>query len=121
MLSNGILNLGSAQVGTTSGPLGASGTIVMGGGTLQYSNANQTDYSSRFSTSANQSYNVDTNSQNVTWGSALTSSGGSLAKLGNGTLTLTAANSYTGGTTVNGGMLVLNNAASTKSSLKTRA
>ena len=36
----------------------------------------------------------------MTWATALTSSGGSLAKLGAGTLILTASNTYTGGTTV---------------------
>ena len=51
---------------------------------------------------------MDTNGQNVTWATALTSSGGSLAKTGSGVLTLTAANSFAGGTTVSGGALVLN-------------
>ena len=39
--------------------------------------------------------------------SALTSSGGSLTKLGLGTLTLSGANSYTGATTISAGTLVL--------------
>ena len=56
--------------------------MVMSGGYLQYSPLNQYDYSNRFSTAANQCYNVDTNGQNVTWTAGLTSSGGSLSKIG---------------------------------------
>ena len=93
----GPLNAGS------TGAFGSSGTLSFTGGTLQYSAANQTDYSARFSPAANQAYRVDTNGQNVTFASALTSSGGSLTKLGGGTLTLTANETYTGATTVGGG------------------
>ena len=78
-------------------------SLSFGGGTLQYSAANQTDYSVRFSTAANQQYRIDTNNQSITFASALTSQGGSLTKLGGGTLTLTGNNTYTGGTTLNGG------------------
>ena len=101
-LTGGILSLGS------TGALGTTGTISFGGGTLQYTSSNGTDYSSRFSSADHQFYNVDTNGQNVTWASALTSSGGSLNKSGAGILTLTASNSYSGGTSViNGGGLCI--------------
>ncbi|HEV3415262.1 MAG TPA: autotransporter-associated beta strand repeat-containing protein, partial [Pirellulales bacterium] len=104
-LSGGTLNLGSAETVGSSGPLGASsssnhGNIVFSGGTLQYSSVNHNDYSGRFSTAANQSVSIDTNGQNVTFATALTSSGGTLNKLGAGTLTLSAANTYTGVTTL---------------------
>ena len=111
-LSGGTLNLGAAETPGLSGPLGsstASSSIVLNGGYLQYSAVNQYDYSSRFSTANNQAYNVDTNGQNVTWAAALTSSGGSLTKVGAGMLTLTASNSYSGATTVSGGTLDLGN------------
>jgi autotransporter-associated beta strand protein len=94
-------NAGTLNVGS-SGALG-SGTLSFGGGTLQYSSSNTTDYSSRFSSAANQLYRIDTNGQNITFASALTSSGGSLTKLGAGALTLSGANSYSGGTNFNGG------------------
>ena len=45
----------------------------------------------------------------MTLATALTSSGGTLTKLGSGALTLTAAESYTGGTTVSAGTLQLGN------------
>jgi autotransporter-associated beta strand protein len=111
-VSNGILNLGVAEIAGTSGPLGKSvasnpGSIVLSGGTLQYSAANQNDYSGRFSAATGQQYKVDTNGQSVTWASALNSSGGTLTKAGAGTLTLTNTNAYTGATTVDAGTLAL--------------
>jgi autotransporter-associated beta strand protein len=115
-LNAGTLNLGRAETAGTSGPLGASaasnpGSIVLNGGTLQYSAANQNDYSGRFSTASNQFYNVDTNGQAVAWATALTSAGGSLTKSGAGTLTLSGTNTYTGTTTVSAGVLSIQNAA----------
>src|SRR5205807_8701726 len=85
----GVLNLGSANA------IGTSGTISFGGGALQYSASNQTDYSNRFSNAASQIYSVDTNGQNVTFGTGLTSSGGTFTKSGTGTLVFGADNSYT--------------------------
>ncbi len=109
-LSGGTVNLGAAETPGTCGPLGNSpaanpGSIILNGGYLQYSTVNQNDYSGRFSTANNQAYNVDTNGQNVTWATALTSSGGSLNMVGSGTLTLTGANTYSGVTTISGGSL----------------
>ena len=110
-ISGGILAV------TSSGALGSSGTISFNGGTLQFSSANTTDYSSRFSTALNQAYSFDTNGQNVTLTTALTSSGGTLTKLGSGILTLgsndTNANTFNGLTTISGGELDLNKQAGT--------
>jgi autotransporter-associated beta strand protein/T5SS/PEP-CTERM-associated repeat protein len=106
-IGDGVLALGSANT------VGTSGTITFGGGTLQYSASNTTDYSSRFSTSASQAYEIDTNGQNVTLASPLTSSGGTLTKSGTGTLTLSGNNSYTGGTTINGGVLQIGDGGTT--------
>jgi autotransporter-associated beta strand protein len=106
-LTAGTLALGSANA------IGSSGTISFGGGTLQSSASNTTDYSARFSNAANQQVNIDTNGQNVTLASNLTSSGGSFTKLGAGSLTLSGTNSYTGGTTVSAGTLLVNGSLTT--------
>ena len=108
-LAAGIFRLNAPENPGVSGPLGKAGTNIFGGGTLQYSALNQFDYSARFSTAANQAISIDTAGQNVTFASALTSSGGTLTKLGNGTLTLTATNTYSGGTSIGNGMLAVNN------------
>ena len=104
------LSAGTLQVGHANA-LGTSGTISLGGGTLKYGTGVTTDLSSRFSTAASQAYNIDTNGNNMTYASALTSSGGTLTKNGSGTLTLAGSNSYTGTTLINAGVLRLNSAS----------
>jgi autotransporter-associated beta strand protein len=116
-INGGVLSLGSAETAGTSGPLGkqaanAAGTIFFSGGTLQYSAANNFDYSGRFSTAANQQISIDTNGQNVTFATALASSGGSLTKMGNGSLNLSGGNTYTGATNVNAGTLIVSGSLS---------
>lgn len=100
-INAGTLALGSADA------VGSTGTISFGGGILQFSAGNTNDYSGRFSTAASQQVNIDTAGQNVTFAAALTSSGGGLSKSGAGTLTLTASNTYNGGTAINGGTVLL--------------
>jgi autotransporter-associated beta strand protein/T5SS/PEP-CTERM-associated repeat protein len=103
-LSAGTLSLGNADA------IGSSGTISFVGGALQFTSDNALDYSGRFSTAATQAYKLDTNGESVTLANSLTSSGGSLEKLGNGTLTLSGNNSFAGGTTLSGGTLSLGSA-----------
>ncbi len=98
------INAGVIAVGS-AGALGTSGAISFGGGTLRYSSANTTDYSSRFSTGANQTFSIDTNGQDVSFGTGLTSSGGSLVKLGTGRLVLAQNSNYSGSTTISSGTL----------------
>jgi fibronectin-binding autotransporter adhesin len=100
-LAGGVLALGSAHA------LGSEGSITFQGGILRYSSANTNDYSARFSNATNQAYRIDTNGQDVTLASGLSSLGGSFEKFGTGTLTLTGANSYTGATTVHEGKLIV--------------
>jgi autotransporter-associated beta strand protein len=111
----GVLNLASA------GALGTSGTISFGGGTLQYSSSNFTDYSSRFSQAAGQEWRIDVNGQSVTFATAFTSVGGKLIKSDSNpggvfqTLILTATNTYSGGTTINSGRLKVGSGGNTGS------
>ena len=103
-INGGTLGLGNAAV------FSGGGNITFGGGTLQYSAANTNDYSASIVNSTGV-IAIDTNGQNVTYASALVGSNtGGLTKLGSGTLTLSAANNYTGVTRINGGILSLSNA-----------
>jgi autotransporter-associated beta strand protein len=54
---------------------------------------------------------VTVNSNNLTVGGVISGSGFSLTKAGAGTLTLTAGNTYTGGTTISAGALLMTNPA----------
>ena len=105
----GAISLGSAAA------LGTTGPISFTGGALQFTAANTTDYSSRFSTAANQAYKLDTNGQDVTLATGLSSVGGTLTKLGDGMLTLTGSNTFTGTTTVATGTLQIGNGGTTGS------
>lgn len=96
-ISSGVLTLGNANA------IGTVGSIYFSGGTLQFTSANTTDYSSRFSPGSNVS--LDTNGQSVTLASSINILSGSLSKTGSGTLTLTASNAYTGSTTLSAGTL----------------
>lgn len=99
----------------SSEALGSTGNITFGGGTLQFSGNNQTDYSDRFSSASGQLYRIDTNGQEVTLAGNLTSVGGSLTKSGSGMLILAGTNTYTGGTTISSGTLQIGNGSTSGS------
>jgi len=113
-INGGIVTVNATETAGTSGPLGAkaanaAGSILFGGGTLQYSSANQNDYSGRFSTSA-QAISIDVNGEPVSFATAFGNTGDSLTladTAGGGTLTLSAAQTYTGATIIKGGTLAL--------------
>ena len=109
-LAGGVsINAGTLAVGSANA-LGSSGTVSFGGGTLQYSASNTTDYSPRFANAAGQQYSIDTNGQSVTLAGNLASSGGALTKLGSGVLTLSGNNTYDGATSLAAGVLSLGSA-----------
>ena|GEM_PF-1379369 len=104
-LNSGVVQLNSANA------LGSGNTILFtGDGTLRYTAASAaTDYSSRFNPSGVQKFQVDTNGQDVTFGSSIQGNGARIVKLGAGTLTLSGASSNTANGTyqVFGGTLAL--------------
>lgn len=82
--ANLTLNNLSGQIGSLSGTgtAATSGNLVLGSGTLTVGNSNSTSYSG-----------------------VITSTGGGITKIGNSTLTLSGANTYTGATLVSVGTL----------------
>ena len=108
-VNGGVLSLGNTNA------LAGTGTISFGGGSLQYSASNTRDYSAKILYSGS-AIAIDTNGQSVTFASGLDSSNtGGLTKTGLGTLTLTASNGYTGGTTITSGTLQIGNGGTTGS------
>jgi autotransporter-associated beta strand protein len=85
-----------------------TGAITLNGGGLQWASGNTLDISSRLAPLGAGGGTVDTNGNNVTFASALTGTGG-LTKAGAGTLTLNAANDYSGGTVIAGGTIKAGN------------
>ena len=101
-LSAGILGINATNA------LGTTGNITFSGGTMQFaSGGSGADYGARIKNS-NSTIILDTNGQSATFAGTMDSSNtGGLTKNGTGTLSLSAANTYTGGTTINGGTLTL--------------
>jgi len=107
------INGGILQANSSGGnSLGTTGNISFGGGTLQYTANDTTDYSARIVNSTADAVKIDTNGQTVTFATSVAASNTSgLTKLGTGTLTFTAvaASAYTGNTAIQAGTLQLGN------------
>jgi autotransporter-associated beta strand protein len=96
-----------------TGGLGTSGSILMDGGALRWNPSNDEDVSSRIVMVNGKATTFNLMEQaapydvaNVTFANAIgSSSTASLVKIGPGTLTLTQASSYSGGTTITQGTL----------------
>ena len=99
----GVLQVGNA------GALGAGDVSVTGGGTLQ-AGAPGLTLGNNLIVGQTVTATIDNNGQNLTWSGNM-SGGGGLTKTGNGTLALTANNSYSGNTTINLGALSISSAA----------
>ena len=114
--ASGVLNLNGGLFQTTgiSSPSPAAVSLLsLNGGTLQ-ANANNASFIAGLSSAslASGGVTIDSQSYNITIPQALTDAGGgSLTKVGNGALTLTGANSYTGNTVINGGSLTIGSSA----------
>lgn len=105
--------ISAGAINFTNGALGSAGSIVVNGGSLQWSSANTQDISSRLVLESGGTASFDTNGNNVTLASSIGSSAtSSLIKDGTGTLTLSAASTYTGRTVINSGTLSVSRFAS---------
>ena len=110
-VNGGVLNLAN------SAALAGGGNVTFGGGTLQFTSSNTTDYSPQIVNSTGP-ISLDTNGQTVTFAGSMGSSNTDglylTDSMGGGTLILGAAadNEYLGNTEVNAGTLeVLGSAA----------
>jgi autotransporter-associated beta strand protein len=103
-LNAGVLSFGN-------GGLGSSGGITTNGGTLQWNGFNTQDISARLTMVDGITTALDTNGNDVILASAFGGgTSGALTKSGGGVMTLSAANTFTGLTTISSGTLKLGNA-----------
>ncbi len=115
-LSAGTLSVGSIGNGGGSGNLGAASNaaanLVFDGGTLQYTGATAST-NRNFTINAGKTATFDITTNNLTVSGASPATTGALTKTGAGTLTLSGANLYTGATTINAGILKVDNDGTT--------
>jgi fibronectin-binding autotransporter adhesin len=98
-VTGGLLNFSSTSAFN-------GGTLTLNGGGLQWASGTSTDISSSLAALGAGGATFDTNGNNVTFGTGLSGTG-ALTKSGSGTLTLSIANTYSGGTDVEAGTLQL--------------
>ncbi|MEI8309276.1 MAG: autotransporter-associated beta strand repeat-containing protein [Verrucomicrobiota bacterium] len=108
---NYTLNEGTTLGITDGSNLGAapSGVIFAGNSTLQFQGNSSAPIGTgrTMAIGSGMTATIDTNGFNDGFNAAFTGSGGTLAKIGSGTLTLNGTNTYTGATNVNAGTLQL--------------
>jgi autotransporter-associated beta strand protein len=109
------INAGTLAVSSDSNLGNSSGSLSFSGGTLQFLSGFTT---SRTVTLNSGGGTFDTNGNDATLAGTISGTGG-LTKIGTGTLTLTGANTYGGGTTVTGGLINFNSASNFGSGLIT--
>ena len=106
-LTAGMINANSLAA------LGAGTAVNFGGGTLQYATGKTFDISTRTISLAAGGGTIDTNGNNIVLANSIGNNGpGGLTKAGAGTLTLNAAQTYTGPTAVNAGAITLGTGSS---------
>ncbi len=119
----GNTTISAGTLGITSpGSLGSTQKVLFNGGTLQYATGftGNADLVSTFSTSGTSAISIDTNGSTVAYATAIPNTfTHGFAKSGAGTLTLSGADAYTGGTNVSGGTLAAGNTAALGSTAAT--
>jgi len=114
---SGGTNINAATINFSALNNFGTGALTFGGGTLQYAIGDTADISSLAVTIGTGGGTIDTDGNNVSFADSIGGGGsGSLTKAGAGSLTLNAAGTYTGGTIVSGGTLLLGNAGALGSS-----
>ncbi len=98
-LSGGVLAVGAGGIYATDA---GSTTLNLSGGTLQAA----ATFSTSIAATLTNSPVIDTNGFNINYAGSLSGTG-SLTKISAGILTLSASNGYSGGTTLNGGTLLV--------------
>ena len=108
-LSGGSLYIGAAGITKGSDAAALPSTIKLLGGTLGASLNWSSSLDMKLGAATIQAQNAASTARNIILSGVLSddSSAGSLTKTGDGTLTLSGANTYTGATTVNSGTLAL--------------
>ena len=112
-INGGVLVVNRLSSGGNPSDIGqssnAASNLVFTGGTLRYAAAatSFTDRGFTIASGTSATFDVPDISANLTISGAAAASAGSLLKTGDGKLTLSGYNLYTGGTTVNGGTLAL--------------
>ena len=107
---NGALYQNGSNVTTLAGSNSYTGNTTIGGGTLAINGAGLLGGGNYSAAIANNGALVVNTSSNQALGGVI-SGNGVLYQLGSGVTTLTGANSYTGGTTINAGTLNIANSA----------
>ncbi len=104
---------GGANSGIGAAPA-AVGNLVLSNGTLRYTGSTaSSDRGFTINAGTTGTVDVSTSGQTLTLSGGSAATNGSFLKTGAGTLLLSAAHSYTGGTTVTAGTLTLGNATNT--------
>jgi autotransporter-associated beta strand protein len=109
--AQGIVLEGGLVQPASPAALGTTGTIAFSGGGLRFSAGDATDYSPRFSQAPGQHFRIDTAGRTVAFAQPLSSAGGSLTKLGEGTLSLAPANALDGTVRIADGTLSITGTA----------
>jgi outer membrane autotransporter protein len=106
------INAGTVLLSVATNTLPATTALIVNGGTLKLNGTAQTVASLAGTGGtidmATFGLTVD-GSASTSYGGIITSSGGDLTKAGSGTLTLTGANTYTGGTDLDAGAIAVGN------------